>query len=76
MLKEDKRTNFMRGIYQQKRAIDDFIISIQQYLAILSTNKEERKEQTKIQSSRNTTKVIARISKHLSTIFLNLNIPN
>lgn len=56
----------MRGIYQQKRAIDDFIMSKQQYLAILSTNKGERKEQTKIQSSRKTTKIIARISKNLS----------
>lgn len=48
MLKADKRINFMRGIYQQKRATEDFIMLKQQYLAILSTNKEERKEQTKI----------------------------
>lgn len=66
----------MRGIYQQKRAIDDFIMSKQQYLAILSTKKGERKEQTKFQSSRKTTKIIARISKNLSTICLNLSIPN
>lgn len=66
----------MRGIYQQKRVIDDFIMSKQQYLAILSTNKGERKEQTKIQSSRKTTKIIARISKNLSIICLNLSILN
>lgn len=66
----------MRGIYQQKRAIDDFIMSKQQYLAILSTNKGERKKQIKIQSSRKTTKIIARISKNLSIICLNLSILN
>lgn len=75
-MKAHKRTNFMRGIYE-KRVL--WMTSLHQNSNIkhsLVLIRKKKIEQIKLQPSRKTAKIIVRISKHLSTISLSLNIPN